>query len=88
MPPPANLTFTQMARFEAAIDTLNQHMGSCQARIHQEQRQAQPNADTITHWRHRAKEFSQHRTHLHPADLESTNRILHDASRTAAELRG
>ncbi|MGL4173986.1 MAG: hypothetical protein ACRCTR_07945 [Actinomycetota bacterium] len=84
--PGPELSYREMARFEAAIDTLNQHVGSCMAQIYAEEAKPQPDETVSAHYRDAAHQFAARRRALRGHDAEAINEVLQTARKVKAEL--
>jgi hypothetical protein len=82
------VTFDQMARFEAAEDILNQHVGTAMARVSAEERKAVPNQRVIDEMHCRAQEFVSARRALRADDAGAVEEVLARARAVTEELEG
>lgn len=82
----APVSLEQMARFEAAVDILNQHVGTCQARIYAEQAKPAPDSTVIDRFQALATEFAERRRTLQSHDTPNIDGVLTAAREVRAAL--
>jgi len=87
-PLPRPLTHEEMARFEAAVDILNSHVGLCMARIDAEESSSEPDAAAVAEYERRADEYIALRNSLSAMEFDRISEVLRSARTVEEELRG
>ncbi len=85
-PLPRPLTHEEMARFEAAVDILNSHVGLCMARINDEESSPNPDPSVIAGYERRADGYISLRNSLGAMDFDRIAEVLDSARATTEEL--
>ena len=85
-PLPRPLTHQEMARFEAAIDILNSHVGLCVALVRSEVAKPDPNDAVVAALKERQRGYIALRNSLKAMDFDTISQVLNEARAVTEEL--